>query len=79
MKKKGKKFVRLTTRETAKAVGISFQLLYNWINAGHVTAPPLSLRWGKAVRLWGAKDVARLREWKRENFNKKVGRPRKKK
>jgi hypothetical protein len=68
-----------TTREAAEAAGISYQTLYNWLRAKSIEAPPVQLVGSKAVRLWTAEDIDRLRAWKRKHYNDGVGRPRTKK
>ena len=68
---------KLTTRQAAKAANVSFQVLYNWIGKGYIVPPPVQLVESRAVRLWSPKDIERIRAWKRKNFGKGVGRPRK--
>ena len=66
-----------TTGEAAKAAGISRQRLQEWI-AGGLKAPEPQIVNGRAVRLWTAPDIVRLRQVRKSNLGK-VGRPRKKK
>ena len=65
---------RLTTAETAKAVGIARHTLHRWIREGKVTAPKASLRNGRGVRLWSNADVKRLAEIKANTYRKGRGR-----
>ena len=66
-----------TTGEAAKAAGISRQRLQQWIARG-LKAPEPQIVNGRAVRLWTAPDIARLRQVRKSNLGK-VGRPRKRK
>jgi excisionase family DNA binding protein len=68
----------MTTRQAARAARVSPQTLYNWIRAGHIPAPPVELVGSQAVRLWSKTDVERIRAWRRKNFLKGVGRPKRK-
>lgn len=72
-----KKKKAMTTRQAARAAGISYQTLYNWITAGHISAPPVELVASRAVRLWTKADVDRIRRWRKKNFKRGIGRPRK--
>jgi excisionase family DNA binding protein len=53
-----------TTREAAKALGVSPQTLYTWIGRRQIDAPtPLSL--GRStMRIWTAADIERARKLK---------------
>lgn len=64
-----------TTQQAADAVKITRQTLQAWIAKGKVDAPETQLREGRAVRLWTASDVARLRKVKSELYRKEMGRP----
>ncbi len=68
----------LTTAEAAKAVGIGRQTLQRWIRQGKVKAPEPVIRDGRAVRLWSAADLRRLREAKARIYWRGQGRPPKK-
>ncbi len=57
------------TQQAAKAVGISIMTLHRWIVA-KVKAPKLRIRNGRAVRLWGQADLARLRKLKQQIYCK---------
>ena len=50
--------------------------LQRWLAAGKVKGPRLRIRHGRAVRLWGNADLARLRNVKRLVYGKGKG-PRK--
>jgi predicted DNA-binding transcriptional regulator AlpA len=53
-----------TTREAAKALGVSHQTLYTWIEGGHIDAPE-QLKVGKStIRLWTAAEIERARQFK---------------
>jgi excisionase family DNA binding protein len=53
-----------TTREAAKALGVSPQTLYTWIERRQIDAPsPISL--GRStIRIWTAADIGRARKFK---------------
>ena len=65
---------RLTTGEAADAAGISRATLQVWIKAKTVRAPKTQLVEGKAVRLWTAADLERLRGVKAKIYRKGRGR-----
>jgi hypothetical protein len=48
--------------------------LHRWIVAAKVKAPGLRIRNGRAVRLWGQADLARLRKLKEQIYCKGRGR-----
>ena len=52
----------LTTRDAAKAGGISLVTLQRWIAAGKVRAPKLKVLGKVKVRLWSKADLARIRK-----------------
>jgi hypothetical protein len=62
------------TQQAAGAVGISTMTLQRWLAAGKVKGPKLRIRNGRAVRLWTATDLARLRKLKQEIYCKGRGR-----
>jgi excisionase family DNA binding protein len=68
---------RVATAEAANVVGIDRITLQRWIRDGKVKAPRPVLRRGRAVRLWSARDIERLRKVKKRIHRK--GRGRKKK
>jgi predicted DNA-binding transcriptional regulator AlpA len=61
-----------TSREAAKAVGISHGTLYAWLAAKKFAPPALATSSG--VMLWTAEDVDRLKRKKQEIYQK--GHPR---
>jgi len=63
-----------TTREAAKAVGITRVTLQRWIVAGKIRAPQTQLVEGVGMRLWSEKDISRLRKAKIETYRKGRGR-----
>jgi predicted site-specific integrase-resolvase len=67
----------LATRKAAQVAGISLATLQRWIAARKVSAPRLRIHHGRAVRLWTARDVEQLRQYKAAHYCK--GRGRKKK
>ena len=52
------------TQQAAKAAGIAVMTLHRWVVAKRLKAPKLRIRHGRAVRLWGKADLARLRKLK---------------
>jgi hypothetical protein len=54
----------LTTYEVAKKTRIPRATLQHWIATGKVAKPRLTLRGGKAVRLWSDAQVEKARELK---------------
>jgi predicted site-specific integrase-resolvase len=62
------------TQQAAKAAGISNMTLHRWMIAGKVKAPKLRIRNGRAVRLWGKADLARLYKLKQAIYCKGRGR-----
>jgi excisionase family DNA binding protein len=66
-----------TTRQAAKDVGIALVTLQRWITDRKLKAPRLTVRQGRAVRLWTEKDINQLRQVKQHIYGK-VGRPPKK-
>jgi DNA-binding transcriptional MerR regulator len=61
------------TGQAAKAAGITRVTLQQWLRRGIVRAPELSIRNGRAVRLWTTSDVAKLK-----SIKVPMGRPKKK-
>jgi len=62
-----------TTGQAAREAGITRVTLHEWIRKGVVRAPRLQIRNGRAVRLWTASDVAKLK-----TVEVPMGRPKKK-
>ena len=63
-----------TTRDAAKAVGITRITLQRWIAAGKIRAPRTRLVKGVGKRLWSGEDISRLRKAKEEIYRKGRGR-----
>ncbi|MGO9639888.1 MAG: MerR family transcriptional regulator [Candidatus Acidiferrales bacterium] len=53
-----------TTVEVAKAAGVLRPTLQYWIKTGKISAPPVQLRGGRAVRLWTEAQMRRIRSLK---------------
>jgi len=51
----------LSTRDAAKKLGLSFTSLNRYIVAKKIPLPPLVRIGGVRVRLWGEKDIAKVR------------------
>jgi excisionase family DNA binding protein len=65
---------KLTTSETAKAVGLHLVTLQRWIAAGKLKAPTPVLIGAVGYRLWTAKDVEGLKRTKKQIYSKGRGR-----
>jgi predicted site-specific integrase-resolvase len=68
---------KTSTKQAAKAAGVSPVTLLRWMRDGKVRAPKPILVGAVGMRLWGERDVKRIRAWKAGHFCK--GRGRKKK
>jgi hypothetical protein len=55
---------RFTTIEAAATAGIPRATLQNWIKTGKISAPPVRLVGGKAVRFWMPAEVEKVRKLK---------------
>lgn len=53
-----------STVEVAKAAGVLRPTLQNWIKTKKISAPPLRLRGGRAVRLWTEAQMRLIRSLK---------------
>jgi predicted site-specific integrase-resolvase len=62
------------TQQAAKAAGIAVMTLHRWMVAKKLNAPKLSIRNGRAVRLWSKADLDRLSKLKQEIYCKGRGR-----
>ena len=69
----------ITSVEAARKVGIHLATLQRWVAAKKLKTPKLTLRGSHSVRLWTQKDIARLRELKKEIYRRGRGRKKKKK
>ena len=67
----------LNSGQAAKAAGISLMTLQRWIAAGKLTAPPLNIRNGRAVRLWNRNALDRLKRAKALHYGQGKGRRKK--
>jgi hypothetical protein len=63
----------LTTAEAARAARLSRASLQEWIRTGKIAAPPVQLVEGKAVRLWTAREIKRLRSVRSEIYGRGKG------
>ena len=60
----------ITTEGAAKAAGVSRKSLQNWIKRGWFEAPIVTLRDGRGIRIWTARDIARLRNYAKQHMRK---------
>jgi DNA-binding transcriptional MerR regulator len=51
-----------STVEVAKAAGVRRVTLQYWVKTGKILAPPVRLRRNRAVRLWTAAQLKRIRK-----------------
>jgi predicted site-specific integrase-resolvase len=68
---------KLSTKRAAQAAGVSPVTLLRWMRYGKIRAPKPILVGAVGMRLWGERDIERIRAWKAKHFCK--GRGRKKK
>lgn len=64
----------VTTRQAAKAAGISLMTLNRWLADGDIQDQGLQIVNGRATRLWHAEDMERLRQAKQKIYRKGRGR-----
>jgi len=62
------------TAQVSKLVGIGRQTLHRWIKNNPALAPRRTRVGGVVVRMWGPREVGKLRKYKRENYCKGRGR-----
>ena len=55
-------------------VGVDKQTLLRWLWAGKIPEPKHYGNGGQKIRVWTDRDVARVREYKSENYRKGRGR-----
>ncbi len=67
----------LSTREVAAIVGIHRATLEEWLSKGRLRPPKLVRVGGKSYRIWGDRDIQRVKSYKQKFYRK--GRGRKKK
>jgi hypothetical protein len=65
-----------TTREAARAAKISRATLQSWIASKKIVAPSVRLIKGKAVRVWNASDIKKLRAAKSAIYGQGKGKKR---
>ena len=65
---------KISTKMAAKAAGVSPVTLFRWMRDGKVRAPKPVLIGAVGMRLWGERDVERIRAWKAGHFCKGRGR-----
>lgn len=65
---------RLSTEEVAQEVEINPATLERWLSSGKLK-PPKKMRVGRRVfRLWGKRDIKRVKRYKARNYRKGRGR-----
>jgi hypothetical protein len=65
---------KISTKMAAKAAGISLITLLRWLRDGKVRGPKPVLIGAVGMRLWGERDIERIRAWKVKHFCKGRGR-----
>jgi len=60
-----------STKEVAQMVGISRRTLVRWLSERKISSPRKISMVGVEVRIWTARDVERLRRYKKVNYWKK--------
>ena len=68
---------KLSTTEAADKIGIGRVTLQRWIAAGKIAAPGLTIRDGRAVRLWSPSQVEALRKAAERLYHQGGGRKKK--
>ena len=71
---------RYTTKQVAKAIGVSYLTLLRWLYANKLAEPERMVLGGTNLRLWTKADIQRARKYKREGAanrrsRKGTGRP----
>lgn len=71
---------RYTTKQVAKAIGVSYLTLLRWLYAKKLAEPERMVLGGTNLRLWTKADIQRARKYKREGAasrrnRKGTGRP----
>ena len=64
----------LSTREVAAIVGIHRATLEEWLSKGRLKPPKLVRVGGKAFRIWGERDIERVKSYKQKFYRKGRGR-----
>jgi hypothetical protein len=65
---------KLSTKRAAQAAGVSLITLNRWVRDEKIRAPKPVLIGAPGMRLWGKRDVERIRAWKAKHFCKGRGR-----
>ena len=71
---------RYSTRQAARRLGVGEPALYRWIRDGRVRPPRKRSLGGISIRLWTARDLARVRRYMEKHYReyrKGMGRQRK--
>jgi predicted site-specific integrase-resolvase len=64
----------ISTAAAAKSVHIDRVTLQEWIRTGRVDPPRVILQNGRAIRLWSAIDIKRLKQIKAKTYRRGRGR-----
>ena len=59
---------RYTTKQVAKAVGVSYATLLRWLYAKKIAEPERITYGGQHLRLWTKQDIAEARKFKAANY-----------
>jgi excisionase family DNA binding protein len=54
--------------EAAKKVGVNRATLQRWVRADFIPAPKAEIVYGKLVKCWTEKEIAKIREFKTESY-----------
>jgi excisionase family DNA binding protein len=57
-----------STRQAARKLGIGQPALYRWMRDGRVRAPRKRSLGGISIRLWSARDLARVRRYMERHY-----------
>jgi hypothetical protein len=57
-----------TISEAAKELGITRNTLYKWIRAGSIPSPKETFISRIRLRVWNEEQMARIREYKKDNY-----------
>lgn len=68
---------KASTIEVADEIGIDRTTLQRWISAGKIGAPELTIRDGRAVRLWSRSQIETLRKAAERLYHQGGGRKKK--
>jgi predicted site-specific integrase-resolvase len=63
-----------STKQVAEMVGVNRVTLQRWLLSGKIAEPKRVNVGGVEVRVWNARDVARVQEYKDEQYRKGRGR-----